>query len=66
MGVLDLHSFVPQSIEPVQLWQFLFANIFVFPKIAITVFIGSRAAALADGEQRGKMDRGMSSLSLKL
>jgi hypothetical protein len=28
----------------------------VFPKVTIHVFIGSRAAALADGEQRDHMD----------
>uniref|UniRef100_D8PV48 Golgi apparatus membrane protein TVP38 n=1 Tax=Schizophyllum commune (strain H4-8 / FGSC 9210) TaxID=578458 RepID=D8PV48_SCHCM len=44
------------SIEPVKLWQFLFATIFVFPKLLLHTFIGSRMAALADGDQRSHMD----------
>ncbi|KAJ6509944.1 hypothetical protein C8R47DRAFT_1096081 [Mycena vitilis] len=44
------------SIESVSLWQFLVATCFVFPKIFLHVFIGSRIAALSDGEQRGQMD----------
>lgn len=48
---------VTQSIGPVKLWQFVVAQTFVFPKILLSVFIGSRAAALADGDQRGHMDR---------
>jgi hypothetical protein len=51
-----------QSIGPVKLWQFVVAQAFVFPKIFLSVFIGSRAAALADGDQRDKMDRGECSL----
>jgi hypothetical protein len=47
-----------QSIAPVKLWQFVVAQLFVFPKIALSVFVGSRAAALADGDQREKMDKG--------
>jgi hypothetical protein len=46
-----------QSIGPVKLWQFVVAQTFVFPKILLSVFIGSRAAALADGDQRDHMDR---------
>jgi len=45
------------SIGPVKLWQFVVAQTFVFPKILLSVFIGSRAAALADGDQRDHMDR---------
>ncbi|KAL1746280.1 hypothetical protein HDZ31DRAFT_62306 [Schizophyllum fasciatum] len=44
------------SIEPVKLWQFLFATVFVFPKLLLHTFIGSRMAALADGDQRSHMD----------
>ncbi|KAJ6539253.1 hypothetical protein B0H19DRAFT_1178001 [Mycena capillaripes] len=44
------------SIESVSLWQFLVATCFVFPKIFLHVFIGSRIAALSDGGQRGQMD----------
>jgi len=44
------------SIEAVALWQFLVATLFVYPKLLLHVFIGSRAAALADGEQRSHMD----------
>ncbi|TRM59308.1 hypothetical protein BD626DRAFT_508875 [Schizophyllum amplum] len=44
------------SIEPVKLWQFLLATCFVFPKLLLHVFIGSRMAALADGDQRSHMD----------
>jgi len=44
------------SIGSVSLWQFLLATCFVFPKIFLHVFIGSRMAALSDGEQRNKMD----------
>ncbi|EIN10723.1 Golgi apparatus membrane protein TVP38 [Punctularia strigosozonata HHB-11173 SS5] len=45
------------SIEPVKLWQFVVATFFVGPKMLLAVFIGSRAAALADGEQRNHMDK---------
>ncbi|KAJ7937144.1 hypothetical protein B0H13DRAFT_1944449 [Mycena leptocephala] len=44
------------SIKSVSLWQFLAATCFVFPKLFLHVFIGSRIAALSDGEQRGQMD----------
>ncbi|KAJ7744536.1 hypothetical protein DFH07DRAFT_27028 [Mycena maculata] len=44
------------SISSVALWQFLLATCGVFPKIFLHVFIGSRVAALSDGEQRNKMD----------
>ncbi|KAG6857343.1 Tlg2-vesicle protein [Tephrocybe sp. NHM501043] len=44
------------SIEAVTLWQFATATLFVFPKLVIHVFIGSRIAALSDGDQRGHMD----------
>ncbi|CAK5262738.1 unnamed protein product [Mycena citricolor] len=44
------------SISSVALWQFVVATCFVFPKIFLQVFIGSRIAALSDGEQRDKMD----------
>jgi hypothetical protein len=55
LACADTHA---QSIGPVKLWQFVVAQAFVFPKIFLSVFIGSRAAALADGDQRDKMDRG--------
>ncbi|VDC02561.1 unnamed protein product [Peniophora sp. CBMAI 1063] len=45
------------SIRSVSLWQFMVATIFTFPRFLLYVFIGSRLAALADGEQRGKMDK---------
>ncbi|KAH9940575.1 Golgi apparatus membrane protein TVP38 [Amylocystis lapponica] len=44
------------SIETVALWQFFLATFVVFPKIALFTFIGSRLAALSDGEQRKQMD----------
>ncbi|KAG6918923.1 Tlg2-vesicle protein [Tephrocybe rancida] len=44
------------SIEAVSLWQFATATLFVFPKLVLHVFIGSRIAALSDGDQRGHMD----------
>ncbi|KAJ7507704.1 hypothetical protein B0H11DRAFT_1968193 [Mycena galericulata] len=44
------------SIGSVSVWQFLLATCCVFPKIFVHVFIGSRIAALSDGEQRSKMD----------
>jgi hypothetical protein len=59
LACADTHA---QSIGPVKLWQFVVAQAFVFPKIFLSVFIGSRAAALADGDQRDKMDRGKCSL----
>jgi hypothetical protein len=40
----------------VALWQFIIATLFVYPKVSLHVFIGSRAAALSDGEQRSHMD----------
>lgn len=45
-----------QSIEAVALWQFVIATFVVFPKVALHVFIGSRLAALSDGETRRQMD----------
>ncbi|KII94741.1 hypothetical protein PLICRDRAFT_190301 [Plicaturopsis crispa FD-325 SS-3] len=44
------------SIENVSLPQFIVATFFVYPKIFVNVFIGSRAAALSDGDQRAHMD----------
>ncbi|KAF9006474.1 Golgi apparatus membrane protein TVP38 [Cyathus striatus] len=44
------------SIEPVKLWQLAIATCFVFPKLVLHVFIGSRIAALSDGDQRNHMD----------
>ncbi|KAF4574876.1 Golgi apparatus membrane protein TVP38 [Pleurotus pulmonarius] len=44
------------SIEAVSLWQFVVATLFVCPKLVLHVFIGSRIAPLADGDQRGHMD----------
>jgi len=44
------------SIEAVSLWQFVFATFFIIPKLALHTFIGSRMAALSDGDQRGRMD----------
>lgn len=45
-----------QSIEAVALWQFVIATTVVFPKVALHVFIGSRLAALSDGDTRRHMD----------
>ncbi|KIY73658.1 Golgi apparatus membrane protein TVP38 [Cylindrobasidium torrendii FP15055 ss-10] len=44
------------SIEAVSLWQFMVATCFVFPKILLHVWLGTRMAALSDGETRGHMD----------
>jgi len=44
------------SIGSVSFWQFMAATCFVFPKLFLHVFIGSRIAALSDGETRGQMD----------
>ncbi|PVG03614.1 hypothetical protein CPB86DRAFT_748949 [Serendipita vermifera] len=44
------------SMTSVKFWQFIVANIFLMPKILLTVFVASRIAALADRGQRGKMD----------
>ncbi|KIM90690.1 hypothetical protein PILCRDRAFT_94434 [Piloderma croceum F 1598] len=44
------------SIESVALWQFVIATLFIYPKVLLHVFIGSLAAPLSDGEQRGHMD----------
>lgn len=45
-----------QSIEAVALWQFVIATTVVFPKVALHVFIGSKLAALSDGDTRRHMD----------
>ncbi|KAK0486917.1 Golgi apparatus membrane protein TVP38 [Armillaria luteobubalina] len=44
------------SIEAVSLWQFVVATCFIFPKILLLVVIGSRIAALSDGDSRSHMD----------
>lgn len=44
------------SIEAVSLWQFVVATCFIFPKILLLVVIGSRMAALSDGDSRSHMD----------
>ncbi|KAJ7699990.1 Golgi apparatus membrane protein TVP38 [Mycena rosella] len=44
------------SIGSVSIWQFMVATCCVFPKIFLHVFIGSKVAALSDGEQRSHMD----------
>ncbi|PFH51430.1 hypothetical protein AMATHDRAFT_74980 [Amanita thiersii Skay4041] len=44
------------SIQPVKFWQFVVATFFIFPKLLLHVFIGSRMAALSDGKQREGMD----------
>jgi len=44
------------SIETVHLWQFIVATCFLLPKRYLLVFIGSRMAALSDGNQRDRMD----------
>ncbi|KAJ3987197.1 Golgi apparatus membrane protein TVP38 [Lentinula detonsa] len=44
------------SIQSVALWQFVVATAFVFPKLLLHAFIGSRMAALSDGNQREEMD----------
>ncbi|KAG7097065.1 Tlg2-vesicle protein [Marasmius oreades] len=45
------------SIESVSLWQFVVATLFIFPKLLLQVFVGSRIAALSDGDSRGHMDK---------
>ena len=45
-----------QSIRAVKLWQFVIATCFVFPRILLETFIGSKMAELSDGKQRGDMD----------
>lgn len=45
-----------QSIEAVSFGHFVIATFFYWPKLLLHVFIGSRAAAFADGEQRRNMD----------
>jgi len=44
------------SIQAVKLWQFVIATSFVFPRILLETFIGSKMAELSDGKQRGHMD----------
>ncbi|EAU84702.1 hypothetical protein CC1G_00221 [Coprinopsis cinerea okayama7 len=44
------------SIEPVKLWQFVAATCFITPKLLLYVFMGSKMAALSDGDQRDRMD----------
>ncbi|KAH9843895.1 Golgi apparatus membrane protein TVP38 [Rhodofomes roseus] len=44
------------SIRAVALWQFCIATFATFPKVALLVFVGSRLAALSDGETRNHMD----------
>ncbi|PPQ92385.1 hypothetical protein CVT25_008735 [Psilocybe cyanescens] len=44
------------SIQTVKLWQFVVATFFIFPKILLHTFIGSKLAELSDGEQRNHMD----------
>jgi len=44
------------SIEVVSLWQFVFGTLFIIPKLTLHAFVGSRMAALSDGDQRGRMD----------
>jgi len=44
------------SIEAVKLWQFVVATCFISPKLLLHTFIGSKIAALSDGDQRGEMD----------
>ncbi|KDR83846.1 hypothetical protein GALMADRAFT_219675 [Galerina marginata CBS 339.88] len=44
------------SIRSVKLWQFVVATLFVLPKVLLHTFIGSKIAALSDGDQRGHMD----------
>lgn len=39
------------------LWQFIVATLFLFPKIILVVFVGSRIAKFSDGNQREQMDR---------
>ncbi|KAH9482932.1 Tlg2-vesicle protein [Psilocybe cubensis] len=44
------------SIQAVKLWQFVVATLFIFPKVFLHTFIGSKLAELSDGEQRDHMD----------
>ncbi|TFY72753.1 hypothetical protein EVG20_g254 [Dentipellis fragilis] len=45
-----------KSIKAVSIWQFMIATICIFPRFLLYVFIGSRLAALSDGDQRAEMD----------
>jgi hypothetical protein len=47
---------IEQSIQAVSFWQFVTATSFVFPKLLLHTFIGSKIAALSDGDQRDNMD----------
>ncbi|KAF6762709.1 Golgi apparatus membrane protein TVP38 [Ephemerocybe angulata] len=44
------------SIEAVRFWQFVVATVCLSPKLLLHVFIGSKMAALADGDERARMD----------
>ncbi|KAI0347336.1 Golgi apparatus membrane protein TVP38 [Trametopsis cervina] len=54
------------SIEPVALWQFVLATFVVLPRVALHVFIGSRLAALSDGDTRKQMDKHAKILNILL
>ncbi|KAJ3894573.1 Golgi apparatus membrane protein TVP38 [Lentinula edodes] len=56
LPISSLGLFKLTSIESVALWQFVVATTFVFPKLLLHAFIGSRMAALSDGNQREEMD----------
>lgn len=47
----DESQTVPQSIDTVQLWQFVIATLFILPRVLLQVFIGSRIAVLSDGKK---------------
>ena len=42
---------VHQSVDTVELWQFVIATLFILPRVLLQVFIGSRIAVLSDGEK---------------
>ncbi|KZT62894.1 Golgi apparatus membrane protein TVP38 [Calocera cornea HHB12733] len=44
------------SIDTIGLWQFVFATVFMTPRLLLQIFIASRIALFSDGETRGHMD----------
>ncbi|KZO98022.1 hypothetical protein CALVIDRAFT_535628 [Calocera viscosa TUFC12733] len=44
------------SIDSIALWQFIFATVFMTPRLLLQIFIASRIALFSDGETRGNMD----------
>jgi len=47
----ESQTMVPQSIDTVELWQFVIATLFILPRVLLQVFIGSRIAVLSGGKK---------------